>query len=215
MEPDFWLSRWQQGMTGFHGEAVHQDLLAHEEVFLGGGPHTVFVPLCGKTVDLDWLASRGHRVVGVELSPVAIAAIVSRLGAPFTQDTLGPYERWSGPGLTLLRGDVLLATPELLGAVDRIWDRAALVALPPEMRPRYTATLRALLRPGGLLLQNSFSYDQTAMDGPPFSVPPDEVARHYAGWAAEPLDHRVETEGKFRERGAERFDTHVTLLRTP
>ena len=215
MQPEFWLSRWRDGQTGFHGQEVHEDLLAHEEAFLGGGPHRVLVPLCGKTVDLDWLAARGYEVVGVELSPVAVAEVVARLGGGFEQDELGPYRRWRRGNVTLLCGDVLAATAELLGPVDRIWDRAALVALPPTMRPRYAATLRGILRSGGLLLQNSFSYDQSAMDGPPFSVPPSEVAQHYEGWESTPLDSRSITEGKFAERGVSQFDVHVTLLRKP
>jgi len=213
MQPDFWISRWQEGRTGFHQDAVHDHLLRFGDRFLGGGPHRVLVPLCGKTHDLDWLADQGHEVVGVELSEVAVAAVMERLGGA-EADTLGPYSRHRSGRVTMLRGDVLAATPDLVGPVDRIWDRAALVALPPSMRPAYAATLRALLRPGGLLLQNSFSYDQATMDGPPFSVPDDEVATHYP-WPTEVLEQTVMTEGKFAARGVESFAVRLALTTKP
>ena len=215
MEPDFWLKKWRAGQTGFHGASVHEDLLTNAERFLGDGPHRVLVPLCGKSVDLDWLLAGGHEVIGIELSPLAIEQVVLRLGGTPVQDTFGPLERTRLGPLTMLRGDVLTVTPELLGPVDRIWDRAALVALPPSMRGRYTATLRSLLRPQGLLLQKSFAYDQSKMSGPPFSVAPDEVAGHYTGWEIEPIDTRTLTEGKFAERGVSEFVLSVTLLRKP
>ncbi|MCO4773607.1 MAG: thiopurine S-methyltransferase [Deltaproteobacteria bacterium] len=215
MEPDFWLSRWQEGKTGFHGAAVHEDLVTHQERFLGGGPHRVLVPLCGKTLDLDWLGSLGHEVLGVELSSLAVDEVMARSDQPVTRDSLGPYQRSRTGNVTLLCGDIFEATPELLGSVDRIWDRAAMVALPPTMRPRYASTLRALLAPGGMLLQNSFGYDQSKMDGPPFAVLRDEVAEHYGDWGTELLDTRVLTEGKFAERGISAFEISLTLVTKP
>ena len=215
MHPDFWISRWQEGRTGFHGAAVHDHLVRFEDAFLSGGPHRVLVPLCGKTIDLDWLGQQGHEVVGIELSPVATRAVMTRQTHTFATDDLGPFRRHQGGRTTLLEGNVFGATPELLGSFDRIWDRAALVALPPEMRPRYTRTLRALLTPGGLLLQNSFAYDQSKMNGPPFSVPTEEVAEHYVGWSAERLDQSVMSEGKFKERGIDSFEITLTLLGKP
>ncbi len=215
MEPEFWLKKWRAGQTGFHGAAPHDNLVEHNEKFLGDGPHRVLVPLCGKSFDLDWLLDRGHEVVGVELSPLAIQEVVGRLGGTPQTDAVGPLKRTRLGPLTMLQGDVLTVTPELLGHVDRIWDRAALVALPPSMRSHYTATLKALLRPQGLLLQNSFSYDQSKMSGPPFSVPQGEIATHYAGWNIELLNSHILTEGKFAERGVSEFLVSVALLRKP
>lgn len=217
MEHGFWLSRWGEGKIGFHQDAVHSDLLAEGEALLAGGPHDVLVPLCGKTHDLDWIAARGHRVVGVDLSSVARDAVVERLGGA-TQDTLGGFERARttvGDGsVTFLVGDVHgLATLDL--RFDRVWDRAALVALPPDMRGPYVALLRRLVRPGGRVLLNHFSYDQTRMDGPPFSVPPAEVEDRYTGWTLEHLRTATHTEGKFIERGLASFTDHLVLATKP
>ena len=201
MEPEFWLSRWQEGRHGFHQERVHPDLERFEAEFLGDGPHRVLVPLCGKTLDLAWLAARGHEVVGVELSPVAVAAVFEREGLTPEVDHLGPFERSRAGAITVLRGDVFEATPELVGTFDRVWDRAAIVALDEPRRPRYVATVRALMAPGARLLQNAFAYDQTKMDGPPWSVPEAEIQGHYGDWSIQPVLEDVLTEGKFAERG--------------
>lgn len=214
MDPSFWITRWELGQTGFHRDGPHPDLLAFEEQFLGGGPHRVLVPLCGKSHDLAWLADRGHQVVGVELSPVAIDAVFD--GVQTQDDRPGPFLRRREGHLTCLIGDVFALTPELVGPVDRIWDRAALVALDPPRRAPYAATLRRLLRPGGLLLQNKFAYDQHKMEGPPFSVSDDELLTCYAGWRAtcvrrdqEPLEQR------FVDRGLAHWEGTTWLFEAP
>jgi thiopurine S-methyltransferase len=212
MQPDFWLSRWRDGRTGFHSDAVHSDLQDFADVFLGGGPHRVLVPLCGKSQDLRWLTGQGHEVVGIELSEVAAQEVMG--DAPTSQR--GGFVQQVDGSLTFLRGDVFGATPELLGPFDRVWDRAALVALPPDLRQRYSRTVAALVRPGGALLQNAFTYDQTRMDGPPFSVPEAEVRAHYPGWDVEVLrvdDKLLET--KFADRGLDAWVTSTYLLHKP
>ena len=214
MHAEFWLSRWEEGRTGFHREDVHADLIRFEDRFLGDGPHRVLVPLCGKTLDLAWLASRGHTVVGVELSPVAAAALFEQAGLTPTKTEDGPFTRWTAGSITILQGDVFEATPERVGPIDRIWDRAAIVALDPPRRERYAATVRALLPSGGLILQNAFAYDQSQMDGPPFAVPEDEIAAHYAGWDRTLLLRENPIEGKFAERGIV-IEISRYLLRKP
>lgn len=217
MEHHFWLSRWDEGKIGFHQDAVHSDLIDASEQLLADGPHDVLVPLCGKTHDLEWIAARGHRVVGVDLSGVARDAVVERLGDA-ERDTLGGFERSRmtvGDGsVTFLVGDVHgLATLDL--RFDRVWDRAAMVALPPDMRGPYVALLRRLVRPGGRVLLNHFTYDQTRMDGPPFSVPPAEVEDRYSGWDLQRLRTATHTEGKFIERGLTSFTDQLVLATKP
>ena len=197
MEPQFWLDRWSIGRTGFHSEEVHPDLLANEAHLAGDGPQRVLVPLCGMSVDLAWFASRGDEVVGIDLAPQAAEAVMGE--AP--TDELGPYRRQRRGGLTYLVGDLFDATPELIGSFDRIWDRAAMVALDAPRRERYAGLLRRLLRPGGKLLLNFFQYDTSRMDGPPFAVEEAEVRRLY--------------DGKFRERGLDWWVTHTWLLVAP
>ncbi len=202
MERTFWEERWELGQRSFHSPDVHPDLVGHADWFLDG-PQRVLVPLCGKTVDLAWLASRGHEVVGVELVGLAVAELMAQEGWQPTVDTVGPFRRHRAGAVTILQGDILDATPEWVGPITRVWDRAAMVALPADMRRAYAARLASLLGSRARVLLNVFTYDQAEMPGPPFSVPSDEVRSHWPGWeivAAGRGDMLAKVE-KFRERG--------------
>ena len=212
MDPAFWLDKWASAQTGFHMDQPHPDLLAQSRTFLAGGPHRVLVPLCGKTRDLSWLTARGHDVVGVELARAAIEQFHQEHDRQFRLHEQEAGARYESAGLTVHCSDVLGLSPESVGTFDRIWDRAAMVALDPERRRLYAGVLRSLLRPGGQLLLNAFSYDQSQMPGPPHSVPEDEIRAAYEGWTVEVL-RRGEplSEGSFRERGVTEW--RVSLYR--
>lgn len=173
-----WKQRWAEGRTRFHSEDVHADLLAHADRFLGGSPRHVLVPLCGKSVDMRHLADQGHRVTGVELVPEAVEQFWAETGVEPERGRHGAFERTHHGSIELLRGDVLELAP---GPYDRMWDRAALVALPADTRATYVHVLRRALNPGAVALLNAFTYDTSVMDGPPFCVNQDEVRRLYAG----------------------------------
>lgn len=205
MHPDFWLARWQEGRLGFHEGAVNRHLQRWWDAAVGAAAAApeVLVPLCGKAHDLHWLAARGHRVTGVELSPLACASAFSEHGVVPTLGTRGPFAMRAAGNLTLLQGDVF----DLRGSWDAVWDRAALVALPPETRPRYVAHLRTLLRPGGRLLLVTMDYPQAERAGPPFAVPADEVR---ALWPEARLLHREDLPGdRLREQGVSRMAEEV------
>jgi thiopurine S-methyltransferase len=170
MDAAFWLARWEEGRIGFH-EAEGSDLLRRFLGRLADAPAAVLVPLCGKAVDLRTLAAAGHQVHGVDLSPLAATAFFEESGASPERDAVGPFERLRGGAITYLVGDIFGLTPEHLGPVQAIFDRAALVALSPEDRERYVDLLSSCLAPGGRLLLVAFDYDQALAPGPPFSVP--------------------------------------------
>ncbi len=112
------------------------------------------------------------------------------------------FVRYQAGGVTLFVGDVLATSPGLLGPIDALYDRAALVALPPELRPRYVAHLRGLVAPGTPGLLVTLEYPQEVMDGPPFAVLADEVARLYAGATVELLDDRPLVSPRLSAAGA-------------
>lgn len=176
MEAAFWLERWAQRQIGFHQSEVHEDLLRYGERFLDGGPHRILVPLCGKSVDLLHLARLGHDVVGVELAEDAVRELFAEAGRAPEVRVEGAYRVYRAENLEVRVGDVFA----LEGRFDRVWDRAALVALDPPRRARYARLLTDLLRPGGVMLLNAFRYTGHK-PGPPHSVPEHELAGHYAG----------------------------------
>ena len=153
-------------------------LVKHFELLQIKDSARVFVPLCGKTIDIKWLLSQGYSVVGVELSPIAIQELFEELELQPQITPKGSLIHYQAPQLDLFEGDLFDLSPDLIGSVDAIYDRAALVALPLEMRIRYTQHLNYISRTAPQLLI-CFEYDQTLRQGPPFSITSQEVHTHY------------------------------------
>lgn len=199
MNPDFWVSRWREGQIGFHEGAPNTFLRAH--VARLGAARRVLVPLCGKSADLAFLAAQGHAVVGVELVEDAVRAFFAEHGLTPTVTARGALTEYACGAITLLAGDVFATTPALLGPIDALYDRAALIALPEELRVRYVAHLRALLPRGADGLVVTVEYPQEAMSGPPFSVPEAEVRRLFDGISIERIDRRPAEGGRLAAMG--------------
>ena len=179
MEASFWHERWQAKQIGFHQADINPALKRHFSELSLDENARVFVPLCGKTLDIGWLLARGCRVVGVELSAIAVRELFEECGLRPDIDRVGPLERYSAAGVDVFVGDLFDLDGVRLGPVDAVYDRASLVALPAEMRPRYARHIAAISRNAQQLLI-SFEYDQSVMQGPPFSVPADELRALYA-----------------------------------
>ena len=190
MDPNFWHKRWEKNEIGFHQSAVNVLLSDHFSGLSLPQTSCVFVPLCGKTRDIAWLLSQGHRVVGVELSKLAVEELFVDLGVAPKISVQGELSRYSAPGLEIFVGDIFELSGDLLGRVDAIYDRAALVAFPTEMRGRYGAHVAAItqLAPQFLIC---FEYDQAVMNGPPFSIDRQKVHDVYgAHYQIEPITNR-------------------------
>lgn len=173
MKHEFWNERWQQQQIGFHLGHPHDWLVAAHDRFPASS--RIYVPLCGKTVDLVWLRDQRHEVIGCEFVASAVQDFLREhgLSAQSRRQESGSdsYECHRTPGLSVLQGDALNLTPALVGGpIDVIFDRAALVALEPASRQRYVDGLHRLLRPGGHILLIAFAYDQSRIAGPPWSV---------------------------------------------
>lgn len=178
MEADFWRQKWEKGDIAFHLSEVNSLLVAHfDKLNLPSGSR-VFLPLCGKTRDFAWLLANGYRVVGAELSEIAISELFSELGVQPEIVRFGNLAHYSAPNIDIFVGDIFDVSAEVLGPVDAIYDRAALVALPASMRKQYSAHLINVTAVAPQLLI-TFEYDQSLMDGPPFSISEEEVAQHY------------------------------------
>ena len=216
MEHDFWHQRWQQNQIGFHNAEINPHLQRHWTALDTKPDGRVFVPLCGKSNDLLWLRAQGHQVVGIELSPLAVEAFFADNGLQPTQRRNGDFVVSEVDGLEIFCGDFFALTPELLGPIDAVYDRAALVALPPETRLDYAARMAELMEPGVAMLLVAFDYPQHEMSGPPFSVVEREVDLLYHSWCTIDLlagEDVLERELHFRERGLSRLSEQVYRLR--
>jgi thiopurine S-methyltransferase len=179
MNREFWLDKWRRNEIGFH-EAEYQRFLLRFWPRLGlVAGATVLVPLCGKSLDLLWLARQGHRVVGVELSALAVEAFFSEHGLEPQRQTVGALERYRGGDIEIWQGDFFALTPAQLPPCAAFYDRAALIALPRQERRRYARHLMRLLAPRARGLVITLDYQPDAGDRPPFSVGADEIGALY------------------------------------
>jgi len=180
MDPGFWHQRWEKNQIAFHEGKANLLLVKYfSELSLPKG-RRVFVPLCGKTLDISWLLSKGYRVAGAELSHIAVEQLFMELGMQPDISTVGEVEQWSAKNLDIFVGDIFALSRKMLGPVDAVYDRAALVAFPADMRTRYATHLTEMTAKAPQVLI-CYDYDQRLMEGPPFSVSDEEVRRHYAG----------------------------------
>lgn len=203
MDHDFWHERWRRGEIGFHRAEVHWALELYWDRVVGATPPDaeVLVPLCGKSLDMVWLAERGHRVRGIELSRKAIAEFFAEAGRVPTQRMHGELTGWASGPIELFEGDFFAFEPE--SPLPLFYDRAALVALPEPMRRTYLTKLRSVLTGTACGLLVSFESDTPRPDGPPFDVAESEL-RQAAGLDFELLQRRLLTSA---EPGrAERFE---------
>ncbi len=215
MHPEFWQQRWTDNQIGFHQDAPTPLLLKHWPA-LGVAPGArVFVPLAGKSLDMAWFASQGHPVLGVELSQVAIEQFFDEHGLQpaITKSKYGIH--YSAGGIELICGDAFGLDEQVLRDCAAVFDRAALIALPPDLRVRYASELYARLPAGCRGLLVTLEYPQHERDGPPFSVQEDEVRALYEqNWLIERLDRRpIPPDHPGHVGGISQLDTAVYSLR--
>lgn len=168
-----WLERWQEGRIGWHEDEGNAGLKKHWR----GQGQTVLVPLCGKSADLRWIAEQGNRVIGVELSPVAVDAFFAEQGLDYSksEDQLSRYDA-KGMDITVYCGD-FFALSSL--QCDAHYDRGALIALPDTMRPAYAAHVSSLLSDNAEQLVITLNYDEDVAVGPPYNVADSELLSYW------------------------------------
>ncbi|XP_070556929.1 probable thiopurine S-methyltransferase isoform X2 [Ptychodera flava] len=214
-----WDQSWAAGRTGFHKSEVHGTLLKHFSKLVDGRSDlNVFLPLCGKTLDLKWIADQGHRAVGVEFSELACRSFFSEQKVEYTstpmEDVPNGMVHTSKDGkIKLFQCDFYLFTEEHAGKYDIIWDRASLVAVNISDRTKYAEKVISLLKPDGAYLLNTFDYNQDAFSGPPHSVPFKIIQSLYEkSCNIELLEDNDVTAG-WKRMGVKYFHEIVSLLK--
>ncbi|OGT01005.1 MAG: thiopurine S-methyltransferase [Gallionellales bacterium RIFCSPLOWO2_12_FULL_59_22] len=215
MEKDFWLERWERKETGFHQDEVNPYLRQYWQELGLAKNSEVFVPLCGKSRDMLWLREQGHTVLGVELSPVAAQAFFEENGLHPHRTAGEGFDCCEADGIRILCGDFFDIGRDDLAQTIAVYDRASLVALPPEMRERYARHLASILPPVTQILLVTFDYPQAEMSGPPFAVSVGEVQALYREYAEIRLLAQLDVlaqNPRFRERGVSRLQENIFLL---
>jgi thiopurine S-methyltransferase len=214
MDPKFWLERWQKNEIGFHAADVQPALVKHWPSLGVAQGARVLVPLCGKTLDMVWIEEQGLNVVGSELSAVAVRDFFAernltpkpREAPGFEVSTAGPCEIWCGDFFALKKNDVNSTAA---------YDRAALVAMPPQMQPRYAAKMAELMPKGAKVLLVGLDYDPQEMQGPPFNIPQARVRELFEkDFSVSFLDARdsLAKTDHLKKRGITRLEEATYLL---
>lgn len=180
MNAEFWLAKWNRNEIGFHTLHPHPALVEYFAKLCSAPGACVFVPLCGKSLDIHWLLKHTYKVVGVELSRLAVEQLFAELGIrPTISSLTAEVVVFEGPNIKIFVADIFSLTAAMLGPVDIVYDRAALVALPETMAASYTQHLMQISQCADQLLV-CVEYDRALLSGPPFAVMTQDVERYYA-----------------------------------
>lgn len=215
MKKEFWLERWERAEIGFHQNEINPYLLRYWQELPAACGGEVFVPLCGKSQDMVWLRQQGCFVLGVELSAIAVQDFFKENGQSPTHAISGKFECCEADGIRILCGDFFDLGREDLAKVSAVYDRASLVALPPDMRERYARHLVEILPPATQILLVTFDYPQAEMQGPPFAVSVNEVEALYGKYAEIRLlaqEDALPQNPRFQQRGVSRMQESIFLL---
>ncbi|HVZ04808.1 thiopurine S-methyltransferase [Hyphomicrobium sp.] len=216
MDKAFWTERWQRRDIGFHQPHIHEQLEKFWPTLGLPFASTVFVPLSGKSRDMVWLATQGHRVIGVELSEVAVGEFFKDGGQVPDVSTEGPFDVFAAGPFSLYRGDFFEVTANTIKDAVAVYDRAALIALPPDLRVRYARKLTEIAPENAVIFLIAIEYPDGEISGPPFSVSRSEVERLYGdAFTIEVLEARdgLGASGNLKRRGVTKLTETAYLLR--
>jgi len=219
MEAEYWLKRWREGRTGWHRSEVMPLLVQHWSALNVPRGSRVLVPLCGKSLDMLWLAQQGMRVLGVDVSPVAIESFLAenQLHARTRGEADGThYEITNASGeIEIINGDAFALDPDEVAQCNVFYDRAALIAMPAPMRRRLVDELYVQLPAGSAGLLITLAYPGNEMQGPPFSVDDAEVLDLFdKRWQVDRLEYRdiLASQPSFSDQGVSALHTGVYAL---
>ncbi|XP_026156109.1 probable thiopurine S-methyltransferase [Mastacembelus armatus] len=176
-----WEERWNEGQIGFHQPHVHQMLESNLDKVLANRTRVhFFFPLCGKTVDMKWLADMGHSVVGVEVSEEAIKQFFEENNLTFSVEPVptipgAKVYKSSEKNISIYQCDLYNFSSSIEGQFGAIWDRGSLVAINPRDREKYASLIISLMAKDCRYLVDTLLYNPELYKGPPFFVPDEQV----------------------------------------
>lgn len=217
MRKEYWLDRWERKDIGFHQNEINPYLCQFWQHLQLAPGSTVLVPLCGKSRDMLWLHQQGHAVLGVELSEIAAQAFFTDNGLTSKCSMHGQFTHLEANDMHILCGNFFDLDKNDVAKITAVYDRAALIALPAEMRKHYTRHLLHILPPATQILLITLDYAQHEMSGPPFAVSMDEITSLYQPYAAITLLSQqdvLKQNPRFQQRGLSRLQENTILLKT-
>ena len=208
-----WESRWQEDRIGFHLKEVNPYLLRFSDQILHQNPDRVFVPLCGKTLDLCWLSKNTEKVIGVELVNKAVKDFFDENNIHYLIQQEKTLQKFSSKSIDIYQGDFFELNSEDTAPFKAIYDRASIVAIEKLERKKYVDHLISFLEQTGRILLITIEYDQNQMEGPPYSVPAEEIQNLFAPFASLKLLETSDIlDDRFRNKGLTSLLEHAFLI---
>ncbi len=182
MEQQYWMHCWDENQIGFHQNSFNRLLEKYWTSLSIPQGGSVFVPLCGKSRDMVYLTQSGYKVIGAELSELAIQSFLSENGIIADRTSAPEYVAYQSQDYALYVGDVFDIFDRCTAGISAVYDRASLVALPEPMRSRFVVCQRRFFPPGCVIFLISLEYESDTVNPPPFAIEHSEIEHHYASW---------------------------------
>jgi thiopurine S-methyltransferase len=216
MKKEFWLEKWENKQTGFHKDEVHPLLIKYiDDLKLKHGD-TVFVPLCGKTLDMLWLNSQGYKVIGIELSELAILGFFTENDIAYEKSTGDFFDTYTYENITIYKGDFFELTQAHCQSVNVVYDRAALIALPDDLVVKYVNKMHDIIPKMTMELLITLEFDRTSgSDGPPFNTSHEKVKKlleNYKSVEQIYITDIIERESSFQKQGCTYVNERAYLI---
>ncbi|XP_069814051.1 thiopurine S-methyltransferase-like isoform X1 [Dendropsophus ebraccatus] len=176
-----WKKKWETKDIWFHKKNIHP-LLAEfiNEMQDGRTKLTIFFPLCGKAVDMKWLADMGHNIVGVDACEIGLKEFFAEHDIPYTEEAVAGIPgakvfKSASDNISLYCCSIYDISESVIGKFDGMWDRGAMVAVNPRDRERYATIMLSLMAKDCHYLLVTVEYDPKLHGGPPFYVPESDL----------------------------------------
>ena len=210
---NLWESRWHEDRIGFHLKEVNPYLIRFSDQLLHENPDRLFVPLCGKTLDLCWLTKKTKKVIGIELVSKAVREFFAENNIDYFLQQDEALQKFSSKSIDIYLGDFFDLNPEQTSSFKAIYDRASIVAIEKPERREYVDHLISFLDQAGPILLITLEYNQNQMEGPPYSVPAEEIENLFAPFASLKLLETSDIlDARFRNKGLTSLFEHAFLI---
>lgn len=209
-----WLERWKNGFIGWHQHKANMRMVKFLPTLNLKANDTVFVPLCGKSLDMIFLLEQDFKIIGVELSELAVEQFFTENNLSFKKHKIDDFVCWTGENIKIYCGNIFNLTTQQVLTVNAIYDRASLIALNKKMRQDYVRHLLGIMPEKIKWLLLTMNYPQSQKEGPPFAVAKEEVKKLFQECDYQLLEKidDLKNEQKFREAQVDFLEKAVYLL---
>ena len=210
-----WISRWESNRIGWHTDEINRQLIEYLDELKLSPQEAIFVPLCGKSIDMNYLCQKNYKVIGVEMSELAIQQFFEENDLSYTVSKDGEFKLYEGDRIKIYCGDFFDLQSNHFNNVKAVYDRASLIALDDELRQKYVKHLNDIINLDVRILLLTLNYPQHQRSGPPFAVSKLEVNQLFKGsFDCQELYciDDIENEPMFQNLGVDFVEKAVYLL---